>query len=71
MKNITLFLKKNKIAILLVLLAVGLFYWFSLNPYLVKRSCYHRDVILNTKSSNFSWAEFNDWYASCLHKNGY
>lgn len=69
---------KYKKILLIILVALGLFYWYSLRPSIIKRSCYNtasgeaiekgkRDGLSNGK---FTKDDYDTYYKWCLQKNG-
>jgi len=64
-------LKKNWFKIVLVLVALFAFYWYSLMPYLVKKHCHNNALqVSRAGDGRYNKSNYDAAYYFCLDQNG-
>ncbi len=57
-------LEKNKIILVIILVGIGLFYWFQWRPAEIRKSCAEEYKAISIQ--NYYW----DFYEQCLKQHG-
>lgn len=78
LKNTAGWINKYKIFLLFILIGLGLFYWYSFRPSLIKRDCFNvavekaREKRRDTGATDgkFSKEDYDTYYRWCLQKKG-
>ena len=72
-ETILCWMNKHKIILLIILVGIGLFYWFQLRPTQIREHCFDlaTKAITKSKSDTLNSTEDYDFlYKLCLQRNG-
>lgn len=62
---------KNKYIVLLILLTIGMLYWFWVRPTQIRNECYKYAYSTPNLGDTEEWATATDYYyTACLRRNG-
>ena len=69
------YVSKYKIVLLIILIGIALFYWYSLRPSIIKKDCYNeaREKAIEKRGvadGKFIKDDYDTYYKWCLQKKG-
>ncbi len=70
-KTVLIWVNKYKVILLLIMMALGLFYWLQLRPAQIREHCFDSTIKSIRESDGLNYADHYDLlYKLCLQRNG-